>query len=497
MGRLHDRTPARPRPRDRLGPRGDGALEGRKARPAASQICVEDRDEVEPPGAEIAHVVRAAHEHLTVVRQPWCIVGTETAHGHGRHAAGPFLHALGPPATQPEVARAARAASARRTAHDASNLPIARTQGAAALRTSRRTTARATDRRDPVSGQRRVHERPARGGQGAHEPRGATLGAGRHDLHGHPAPPARPHRGQRPRGGLRRRRHSGEHDRRPVDVPTRQGDVANVIVRSPILPVRRMGLAAHDDEAELRHGREDRGTRADHHVVASGLHVEPGPDPRSLRTPQQGRHAIAERPGDRRRRRRHGRCLGHDHQSAAPGVEAGPDRFHRRRRLMFGRRPQHPRPGVAALDGCEHVGSLTVVAEHLLETPRRGDRSPVGHAVERLLTGDPRRRGPLEHRCERRNVSLADPSAQIEHPLVEPPHRRYERAHGQDAMRQVVGRAEHPSTHRAPVEGHLYERAEPGSDRTRQVVGERAVEAQERPGDADRDGPGERPRMLS
>ena len=90
MGRLHDRPSTRSRPRDRLGPGGDGALARRQPGATTGEVCIEDRDEVESSSSEISNVVGPADEHLAVGGKPRRFPIAESVHGHtSTHAPTP------------------------------------------------------------------------------------------------------------------------------------------------------------------------------------------------------------------------------------------------------------------------------------------------------------------------------------------------------------------------------------------------------------------------
>ena len=110
-----------------------------------------------------------------------------------------------------------------------------------------------------------------------------------------------------------RRTHRGEHAHRTVEACARQRHIADVVVRRPILAVRRVTLARHDDHSDVRERREHRRTRPHHHVEPPVRDREPRPVPRTLVPSDEHRDPLPERLHDRRRGRRHRHRLRHQH----------------------------------------------------------------------------------------------------------------------------------------------------------------------------------------
>ena len=127
--------------------------------------------------------------------------------------------------------------------------------------------------------------------------------------------------------------------------------------------------------------------------------------------------------------------------------------------------------------------------------PREGGKRPGPRATVSVQfpssPGNPRRRHrrPGRSRAARRTVR---PSiGEFEHRGIEVAHRRHDLHHGQHPRRDVVGRTQHPAARQLPVEPETDVGADARAEIGREVVGERAVEGQQGPVDADRDRSGE------
>ena len=263
---------------------------------------------------------------------------------------------------------------------------------------------------------------------------------------------------------------------------------------SPILAMRGMGLARDQDQAQVPHRREDRRTCADHHVIGPGLDVEPHAEPGAFRPAHEDRGAVAERVAQGRRGGGQRLGLRDDHQGAATRGETPRDRFDGRILLLVGSGTQHEarrrRPSVT--QGRQQPRTAFIRLEHRGDG-RRGGHGPRHMEVERrLLGGHARRSDAREDGRERRNVTLAHPPGELQHLVVEEPNRGDGLLHRQRSRREFRCGSQDPATHELAVERHLDERADPGVQLTVEPVGERTVQRQDGPVDADRDRPVQR-----
>src|SRR5581483_9194291 len=109
-----------------------------------------------------------------------------------------------------------------------------------------------------------------------------------------------------------------------------------------------------------------------------------------------------------------------------------------------------------------------------------------------LHRGHARRVRPRDHRGERGHVPLAHPSQELERRPIEEADRRDGAPHREQARRDLLRGAEHPAPHQPAVERHADERPHARLELGGKLVGERTVERQHRPIDADVDGTRER-----
>ncbi|GIU99678.1 MAG: hypothetical protein KatS3mg014_1294 [Actinomycetota bacterium] len=231
--------------------------------------------------------------------------------------------------------------------------------------------------------------------------------------------------------------------------------------------------------------------------------------PRSAVAAQEQGHLGAEGLEDRRGRGRERVRLRDDEDRPPPPRERLPHARHGEALLVLRGRAQHERAG-AAPQRVDQAPGVHVRRERTGRGPRGdgspgggGDRGPgasaggrgsgarparVGPTERLLLRGDTGRDHGAQHGGEGSHVALRDPAGEREPTLVEEADGREHPTHGQDALRHLPGRSEHPPPDQAPVEPDLHEGAHAGPERGVELVGEGTVEREDRPVDADGDG---------
>ena len=122
---------------------------------------------------------------------------------------------------------------------------------------------------------------------------------------------------------------------------------------------------------------------------------------------------------------------------------------------------------------------------------RSGHRGIGGLRQLPFLARDPRRRHRPQHGRERCDVALRHPPGEREHGCIEVANRRHGLHDGKDPRRYVVGRPEDPASRQLPVESEPDVGTDARGELGRKVIGERPVERQQGPIDADRDRSGE------
>ena len=361
----------------------------------------------------------------------------------------------------------------------------------------RRLAAGPADLCDAVAGERREHEPPTRGRERPDQPRRAAGRSGPHHLDRGPplVPRATPWGVPAPRPPPTGTRRQARRRRRSKPAPCER-DVTTVVVRGAVLPMGGVALARHVDETHVIERGEHGGARPDHDVVPARSDLEPASVPRRV-CPRRG----TTPPGLRTHRAA---------WSRSPGPASPPARGRspgdRRRGTPLPRRRRRDcsssgagRSDEGALDpraSASSSSSSTPIAGERPVSPRGSHRDPstvrpVPPIRSDLLGRHPGRDRSPDHRRERRDVPFAHPAESASCAVVEESDGRDDLPDGEHPgwERRRWGRA--PSHGRAPVEGHLHERADARLELGGQVVGERSVERQQRTIDADADRAGE------